>query len=88
MGSDNFREWKRSPCSFCGKEQGGMMGSSCWTHRFMCCSEECGKALGEALKENENTREYQDALQKSRIIQQKLWLVRRRGLKHLPLHDP
>lgn len=43
---DNFPATPtRRPCSNCGREGGGVIGSSAWGHAGMCCSEACGKRL-------------------------------------------
>lgn len=37
-------------CANCGKDHGGFMNSSTWSHSFSCCSEACGRRLGHKLK--------------------------------------
>jgi hypothetical protein len=43
-------EYRCGPCENCGKYEGGFMTSSAWGHHHRCCSEACGKRLGQKIQ--------------------------------------
>lgn len=39
-----------SACPGCGRVNSAFMGNSGWGHQMMCCSDECGRRVGAAIK--------------------------------------
>lgn len=50
MGSDGGHGYIPGPCANCGKPGQGYMSSSAWGHDYMCCSQRCGKRLGQRIE--------------------------------------
>lgn len=46
------------PCPGCGKPDAARMSSSRWLHNISCCSDQCGKRVGEALQVARESNEY------------------------------
>lgn len=38
------------PCANCGKTDGGYMSATYWGHDYKCCSEKCGRRLGQRIE--------------------------------------
>lgn len=50
MGSYNRHNMINPPCTNCGKEYGGFMGSTSWEHNYYCCSNVCGFRLKKRIE--------------------------------------
>lgn len=50
-GVNMYREYHFQPedCPNCGKPNSAIMGSTSWGHDYLCCSEACGKRLGQKI---------------------------------------